>query len=180
MIAQYPEYSILSSISITISFLSLSGWSPVTLPLRCAFATSTYPVRSQTLTKQFNRAAYRTPPEHISRAIRGKGGHTNSPPNTNIGHQQKDRQHKRRGPTSEPRQQPIKQIITSKIRKSVETQRVKKTRPKQPEKQGFFLSCQNNATPRHIHNQLITLEHSQILKQDNRNHFGQIPCSKLV
>ena len=109
MIAQYPEYSILSSISITISFLSLSGWSPVTLPLRSAFATSTYPVRSQTLTKQFNRAAYRTPPEHISRAIRGKGGHTNSPPNTNIGHQQKDRQHKRRGPTSEPRQQPIKQ-----------------------------------------------------------------------
>ena len=130
--------------------------------------------------EQFNRAAYRTPPEHISRAIRGKGGHTNSPPNTNIGHQQKDRQHKRRGPTSEPRQQPIKQIITSKIRKSVETQRVKKTRPKQPEKQGFFLSCQNNATPRHIHNQLITLEHSQILKQDNRNHFGQIPCQQLI
>ena len=26
-----------------------------------------------------------------------------------VGHQQKDRQHKRRGPTSEPRQQPIKQ-----------------------------------------------------------------------
>ena len=84
------------------------------------------------------------------------------------------------GPTSEPRQQPTKQIITSKIRKSVETQRVKKTRPKQPEKQGFFLSCQNNATPRHIHNQLITLEHSQILKQDNRNHFGQIPCQQLI
>ena len=133
MIAQYPEYSILSSISITISFLSLSGWSPVTLPLRSAFATSTYPVRSQTLTKQFNRAAYRTPPEHISRAIRGKGGHTNSPPNTNIGHQQKDRQHKRRGPTSEPRQKPIKHNKKSEIRKSVETQRVKdeaKTSPR--------------------------------------------------
>ena len=75
----------------------------------CAAPTPPAPTRSgfKHSRRHLNRAAYPTPPEHISRVIRGKGGHTNSPPTKDT--TQKDRQHKRRGPTSEPRQQPIKQ-----------------------------------------------------------------------